>query len=88
MMPARKPDGRAAIASLGVKRLDDFAQRNPGNDAFHGLQELVAPRGFAIAVKALLFGQGQSLLFHLHTPASDAMNYASHRPTGDLISVA
>jgi len=63
---ALQPDGGTTIAGLGVERFDHLTQGSPGNDGLHRLEKLVAPRGFAVGLEALISGHGQGLLFHLH----------------------
>jgi hypothetical protein len=67
---AVQPDGRASVTSLGVVRLDDFAQGLLGHDPLHGGQEGLAPGGAAVLFEAVaLIGcHCQGLLFHLHLP--------------------
>ena len=54
-----------ADGCLEVVGLDDFAQCCPRHDRLHALQELIAPRGFAVVLERLLSCHGKGLLFHL-----------------------
>jgi hypothetical protein len=63
---ALQPNRRAAVAGLGVLRLDHLAQLGPGHDLLHGGEELVAPRRAPVALEALglIGGHGKGLLLH------------------------
>lgn len=81
---ALKPDGRAPIAGFGIVRRDFIAQRSPGHQRLHGLEEFIAPRGFAVLFKARLrVGcHGKGLL--LHGPVI----YPGGRCRGNFFSIA
>ncbi len=66
---------RAAVAGLGIVRLDDRAQLGPRHDLFHRRQEHVAPRRLAVLLVALVlvFGHGQGLLLHVELNARTSM---------------
>jgi hypothetical protein len=63
---ALQPDRTAAVAGLGVVRLDDRAQGSPGHDGVHGLQKVLALGAAAKAFEsATLIGRHrQCLLLH------------------------
>ena len=81
---ALQTDGWTPIARLGVVRCDFFAQRSPGHQRIHGLEELVAPRGLAMLFKTrLCVGcHGKGLL--LHGPVI----YPACSYSGDFFSIA
>lgn len=59
-----KADGWLPVASRRAVGFDDFAQCSPRHDGLHGLQELVAPRGFAVVLERLAGCLGKGLLFY------------------------
>jgi len=63
---ALEPDGRSAIAGLGVVRLDHLAQLSPRNDLVHRRKKYVALGRSAIALETgILIGcRGKGLLLH------------------------
>jgi hypothetical protein len=63
---AFQPHRLAAVAGLGVVRLDHLAQRRPGHDLDHRRQEHIAFRGSAVLLESstLISCVGQGLLLH------------------------
>ena len=60
------PDRRPAVAGLGIKRLDQPAQRRPRHHAFHLGQKCRPPRRLGVALEPR---RRQRRLSHLPTPA-------------------
>ena len=81
---ALQSNGRTPIASLGVVRCDFFAQRRPGHQRLHGLEEFVAPRGPAMLFKTRLGVGCHSKGLLLHSPVI----YPGWSSSGDFFSVA
>jgi hypothetical protein len=69
---ALQPDRRAAVAGLGVVRLDHLAQRLPRDDLVHRGQEHIALGRSAVLLEpgALIGGCGKGLLLHRRPPCS------------------
>ncbi len=81
---ALQSNGRTPIAGLGVVRCDFFAQRRPGHQRIHGLEEFVAPRRLTVLFKAQLRVGCHSKGLLLHGPVI----YPGWSSSGDFFSVA
>ena len=81
---ALQSNGRTPIASLGVVRCDFFAQRRPGHQRIHSLEEFVAPRRLTVLFKAQLRVGCHSKGLLLHGPVI----YPGWSSSGDFFSIA
>ena len=81
---ALQANGRTPIVGLGVVRCDFLAQRRPGHQRIHSLEEFAAPRRLTVLFKAQLRVGCHSKGLLLHGPVI----YPGWSSSGDFFSIA